>query len=455
VSSGGDDGATTHRVEPGDPAATGLGGPSLLVLSPEGLSLHRLPAEGSLVIGRGDEADVCLRDPSVSRAHARLAMGPPLAISDLESANGVLVRGKRVGQDAPFVIAPGEPIALGKITIVVQSGPPPRGRGWIASATGPAVFVPAPREDERLTPIVAEAPPMKDTVALVDRVAQSHITVLLLGETGAGKEVLARRLHEASGRKGPLLEINCATLSPALLESELFGHERGAFTGAVAQKPGLLESARGGTVLLDEVGELAPSLQAKLLRALEQREVLRVGGRTPVAIDVRFVAATNRDLRAEVERGAFRADLYYRLNGIAIEIPPLRDRPEDLEPLAHTFLAPSGTPIAPDALAALRAHTFPGNVRELRQAIERAVVLAGDDGAITRAHLPPEIGSASARDRAAPETAPEDERERILWALERCAHNQTRAAELLGISRRTLVTRIKEHKIPRPRKGYP
>ena len=451
--SNGDDGATTHRVEPS--SGSPFEGPSLLVLSPEGLSLHELPSRGKVVIGRGEDADVRLRDPSISRAHARLEIGPELTVTDLASANGVIVRGTRIGANATQPIAPGEPLVLGKITIVVQAGPAPRGRGWIASASGPAVFVPEARDRRRLTPAVAVDPAMRDAFALAERVAESAITILLLGETGVGKEVLATRIHEASGRAGRFLQINCAALAASLLESELFGHERGAFTGATTDKPGLLESASSGTVLLDEIGELGVELQAKLLRTLEQREVMRVGGRAPIAIDVRFVAATNRDLRADVTRGVFRADLYYRLNGISIEIPPLRARPADIEPLLESFLHASGCTISADATAAIRAHPFPGNVRELRHAIERAVVLAGPRGVIERAHLPPEIagaGAVSAGARA--DDPPADERERIIWALERCAHNQTRAAKLLGISRRTLVTRIKEHRIPRPRKGY-
>ncbi len=218
---------------------------------------------------------------------------------------------------------------------------------------------------------------------LVNKVAASNISVLVLGETGVGKEVLARMIHERSPRADkPLVCLNCASLSESLLESELFGHEKGAFTGAVTAKAGLLESAGGGTAFLDEVGEMPLSLQAKLLRVLEQREVLRVGAVTPRAIDVRFVAATNRDLDHEISAGRFRQDLYFRLNGFAIVIPPLRERTEEIEALAKHFVAlackqsgrrPIG--IGSDALEVLRSYEWPGNIRELKNVIDRAVLL--------------------------------------------------------------------------------
>ncbi len=327
---------------------------------------------------------------------------------------------------------------------------------------------------------------------MIERIARGEINVLILGETGVGKEVMSRAIHEGSPRaKKPLVCLNCAALSESLLESELFGHEKGAFTGATQAKPGLLESAEGGSVFLDEVGEMPLSLQAKLLRVLEQREVLRVGSLRPRPIDVRFIAATNRDLGAEILAGRFRQDLYFRLDGIALSIPPLRERLDELEPLALAFIEqacartkrPTTPRLAESALEAMRAYAWPGNIRELRNVMERAVLLCAGD-TITLDVLPAQLVAASpsasfgrpmARPARAPNAAnapsalntasapnpdrietglgrPADERERIVAALAACSGNQTNAAKLLGVSRRTLISRIEEFDLPRPRK---
>ena len=297
---------------------------------------------------------------------------------------------------------------------------------------------------------------------LIDRVAPSSINVLLLGETGSGKEVLAAELHRRSKRaSGPYLRLNCAALSESLLESELFGHEKGSFTGAIKQKPGLLEAAKGGTVLLDEVGELPASIQAKLLRVLEERQVLRVGAVKNEPIDVRFIFATNRDLEAEVARGAFRSDLYFRVNGLAIVIPPLRDRAAEIEPLARSFAAEAAQregkvapDFTPDALAALKAWPWPGNIRELKNVVDRAVLLAGEGpigagalafGSKGEAKPDAELGGLREEREAA-------EKRAVLDALEKTQGNQTRAAELLGVSRRTLVSRLQQYGLTKPRK---
>jgi DNA-binding NtrC family response regulator len=347
------------------------------------------------------------------------------------------------------------------------------------------------------TALVVIDPAMMRVHQLAERVAAGNISVLLLGETGSGKEILAEAVHRHSPRaKKPLLRLNCAALSENLLESELFGHEKGAFSGAVQAKPGLLETAEGGTVFLDELGEIPLSLQTKLLRVIEERKVTRVGGLKPKAIDVRFISATNRNLEEEIVRGTFRQDLYYRLNGIALVIPPLRERPTEIAELAQVFLERAahdlGRPpprLSPEALALLQRYVWPGNIRELRNVMERAVLLCSGSE-IKLEHLPVDKMSSSfadARPRRAtyyranaapapglapppPSTAPpgadatvpsqrvpsfsppSDERERIIAALDQCAGNQTSAARLLGMSRGTLVQRLDQYGLPRPRK---
>jgi DNA-binding NtrC family response regulator len=336
----------------------------------------------------------------------------------------------------------------------------------------------------RLAPEPAAGAPAVDTselkrmVPILERVASGKINVLILGETGVGKEVLAHAIHSMSPRApAKIVCLNCCALTDSLHESELFGHERGAFTGAVREKVGLLETANGGTVFLDEVGEMSLTLQAKFLRVLEQKEVTRVGGLQPRPIDVRIVAATNRDLEADVQAGRFRSDLFFRLNGVTVVVPPLRDRVEQIEGLALHFIAlaskGSASPppaLSPEVLELLKAYAWPGNIRELRNLIERAVLLC-TDGVIRPEHLPLEKMGPQARPAPARPTQPEStelelpdssldglvvtkeqERARIIDALRACKGNQTKAAEMLQISRRTLVSRITEFGLPRPRK---
>jgi two-component system, NtrC family, response regulator AtoC len=299
---------------------------------------------------------------------------------------------------------------------------------------------------------VGQAPEMQVIHELIARVAPSGISILILGETGVGKDVIAQRAHQLSPRAGQqFLRLNCGALSETLLESELFGYERGAFTGAVKAKPGLLESAQGGTVFLDEIGELPLHLQVKLLEVLETRQVTRVGGLRARPIDVRFLSATNRDLHQEVAQGRFRQDLLFRLEGVVVRVPPLRERRDDILPLARTFIAQAahdlGRPppaIGPDAERHLMTYAWPGNVRELRNAIARAVLLCGEriePDHLARPLLDDTVSSEEARDK-----------QRIIAALEQCAGNQTRAARLLGIARSTLVLRLDAYGIPRPRR---
>ncbi|MFT3836219.1 MAG: sigma 54-interacting transcriptional regulator [Myxococcaceae bacterium] len=303
---------------------------------------------------------------------------------------------------------------------------------------------------------------------VVDKVAPSNINVLLLGETGVGKEVLAAEIHRRSKRaSGPFLKLNCGAFTETLVESELFGHVKGSFTGAQKDKPGLLESAKGGTVFLDELGELPAGIQPKLLRALEERKVMKVGSNTPDPIDVRLIFATNRDLEAEVSRGAFRQDLYYRVNGVQLEIPPLRERMSELEPLAASFAQAFAEKekravpqFSPEAIAALKAHSWPGNIRELRNAVEKAVLMVGD-GPITAAALglekhapsaPVSSGAGGSAEGGLAEERSAAEKRKVLEVLEQTKGNQTEAAKILKISRRTLVSRLQEYGMTRPRK---
>ncbi|MCA8969001.1 MAG: sigma-54-dependent Fis family transcriptional regulator [Planctomycetes bacterium] len=308
--------------------------------------------------------------------------------------------------------------------------------------------VEATRAETATTKLVAESKPMHDLLDTARKVAESNSSVLILGESGTGKELLARFLHEHSHRAdAPFVPIHCAALSESLLESELFGHEKGAFTGAVARKKGRLEIAHGGTVFLDEIGDLPESFQVKLLRVLQERSFERVGGTTELRVDVRILAATHRDLQQRIGEGAFREDLFYRLNVISLTLPPLRDRPGDVVALARSFvevlakdLGSAEPELDDDAIDALCKHSWPGNVRELRNAIERALVL-GDGVSITTDDLPIDIwfggkDAESARDPVGFHAQVEAARLRILEeALAACDGNRTRAAERLGLQR--------------------
>jgi transcriptional regulator with GAF, ATPase, and Fis domain len=309
--------------------------------------------------------------------------------------------------------------------------------------------------------VVGHSKQWKDVLAHAARVANTETTVLLTGESGTGKEVVARFIHHASRRShGPFIAINCAALPDQLLESELFGHERGAFTGAVSAKPGRIEQAAGGVLFLDEVGEMAPTVQAKLLRVLEEREFMRLGSTRVVHADIRVIAATNRDLHAAIQRGEFREDLYYRLGVFEIALPPLRARLDDIRELAEAFLAEIGESvgrpaagIARDAKEQLLAYAWPGNVRELRNAIERAVILA-DGGLIRSEHLPLSVPRATVTRGDDVSGAPFPaggvnleaiERSLVVKALTQARHNKTRAAKLLGLTRAQLYSRIEKY----------
>jgi transcriptional regulator with PAS, ATPase and Fis domain len=389
-----------------------------------GFASAPLPDRGEITIGRGESADLRIDHATVSREHARLILADEVSIRDLGSSNGTRVGGQNVAANTERRIGPGDLVEVG------------------------SAFLTLHRASER------DKASGRDR-DLVARVAASELSVLFLGETGVGKQLAAHRLHCLSRRaKGPLVELNCAALSESLLDSELFGHERGAFTGAVAAKQGLLEAGNGGSVFLDEVGELPANVQAKLLKAIEDRTIRRVGSVTPRSIDVRFIAATNRPIEQMVAAGTFRRDLYFRLAGMTIRLLPLRQRLEELPRLCDDLVQAacqregrSVARLSNRALARLRQHSFPGNVRELKNVLERAIVLC-DGARIEPEHLV--FDSAE----LAPH-APADSDEELMGireALERAGGNQTRAAEMLGISRRTLVNRLNRYALPRPLK---
>ncbi len=442
-----------------------------------------LPRRGRVSVGRSHDNDIRVEHTSVSRQHLLLHLGDEIEVEDLNSSNGTFflsdrgeVRGeevtasrdRRIQPRKHVVLRPGELVRMGSVLIMVHKKSP--------STMHEALRPPS----KQYAPAVLIDPEVKRVHELAARAAQSEITVLVLGETGVGKEVLAETIHQHSKRANrPLLRLNCAALSESLLEGELFGHERGAFTGAIAAKAGLLEATDGGTVFLDEIGELPPATQAKLLRVLEEGAVRRLGSTKPRKINVRFITATNRNLQMEVARGRFREDLYFRINKVTLTIPPLRDRKSEIEPLArfflHEFCKESGIPeprLTPEAVEALLSYRWPGNVRELRNAMERAPFLTAD-GRLGPEHMPKEADNAipefpealldaedeepvtelhqvfDPRETSARST---DERTRIIDALEACGGNQTRAAKFLGISRRTLINRLDEYNLPRPKK---
>ncbi len=533
----------TRSVVPrvADPSA----GLRLIVFCGGEVSSHVLPRSGEVVIGRGENANVRVDHVTVSRRHATLLLGEDgVRIVDHGSFNGTTIGGKKIAPNVPVPLGLATIAELGETMVVVQVD----GGAGIRASRMPVSS--APRSQRSAA--------MEHLYRLVESVAQSDITVLLRGETGAGKEVVAEQVHARSPRAGkPLVKLNCAALPEHLLEGELFGYEKGAFTGAAQAKPGLVEAAEGGTLFLDEIGELPLATQAKLLRVVESREVLRLGSLKPRSVDLRIVAATHRDLEDMVARGTFRQDLYYRICGVILTIPPLRERVEEIPTLANELVARACRearrpvlPISDAAMSVLLAYSWPGNVRELRNVLDRAVVFCrgiviapehlglagermtqppaapmpaygmapppqpfggqppypppaaypapppGSGGFPTAAPYPPPQGHSSypppppqghgsypppaphgqgsypppppafaqppgastvAFGSNAPGPLHEEvdalERERIMDALARCGGNQTQAAEMLGISRRTLLRRLDAYAVPRPRKG--
>jgi DNA-binding NtrC family response regulator len=441
-----------------------------------------LAEDRELHVGRAPDGDVVLSGSSVSRWHATLSVSAgQVMVKDNGSTNGTRVGRTPVPPMGVMPVPMGTPIFMGTASLVIHQLPAtpssgelkPAAQMWLASEHLTSVRAAA---DVASAPRIVMDEAMRDLYQMVDRVAAGTISVLLTGETGVGKEVVANAIHQRSPRgKHPMVRINCAALSESLLESELFGHAAGAFTSARAAKEGLLETANHGTVFLDEVGEMPFSIQAKLLRVIESREVTRVGETKPRRLNVRFLSATNRDLQARAREGAFREDLYFRLNGVQLHIPPLRERRGEIASLACQFAREAartlGRPesefqFTPQALEFLKSRDWPGNIRELRNCVDRAILLA-DGPLIGVEHLTrnnPVRDSAPTATTAtdSPNTVPllrdedaQDEKARIEAALRTCAGNQTRAAQALGMPRRTLVRRLAALGIHRPRMKHP
>ncbi|HEU0035624.1 MAG TPA: sigma 54-interacting transcriptional regulator [Kofleriaceae bacterium] len=439
-------GATTEQIDREAP----FGDRVLLVIDGAALQVMPLPGTGTLTIGRASKCDVVIDSGSVSRHHANLGIGADVEVEDMGSSNGTFVDGARLPPNQRVRLPIGVPFLVGAVTLMVQT------------RTG---------SRRETTPQASKLAALEQSAA---RIAVGKLSVLVVGETGVGKERFAERIHEMSPRRAhSFVRINCAAISEPLLEAEMFGSD-------AHNKPGLIELADGGTAFLSDVDQLPQGLQQKLLRVVEDAAVRRTGSVRPRPVDVRYVASTSKDLSGEVDAGRFRRDLYFRLAGAAFTIPPLRDRKDEILPLAEQFVASAAGPLgrtfalSEEARAWLVEHDWPGNIRELRNACERAVLLA--TGTIIERHhltiedparraaqrprtsptIPPPpgfaVGAAADMPSQVRATVAELEKQRILEALDKCAGNQTRAAEMLGISRRTLINRLDEYGIARPRK---
>lgn len=440
----------------------------LLVLGGDEARTVPVPQDGVLVLGRDPEALVHLEDAKASRRHAEVrAAGGEVTVVDLGSTNGTYINGERL--TGPRVLTHGDEIRIGSTLLTLLrpsraiggSRPPGeigalRARLGVRGAEGRPVADAEPSVPDTAD-IELHDPSMRKIYRLADLAARSTSSVLILGETGVGKEEVARYVHRRSPRRdGPLIVVNCAALPETLVESMLFGHEKGAFTGATERRTGYIEAAAGGTLFLDEIGELPPASQSKLLRFLDRRTVCRVGSTVEIPVDVRIVTASRRDLAREVARGGFREDLFYRIAVVIIFVPPLRDRPMDMLPLALRFARQAAAAVGREppefeeqVLERMLEHPWPGNVRELRNAVESAVVLA-EDKPIALRHLPPPLqrtGESTGGAIGLPARVAEVERDAILDALRECGGNQTQAARKLGISRRTLIYRIRKYDI--------
>jgi len=406
-----------------------------------------------------------LFDPSVSREHAELSWnGETWIVTDVGSRNGTFVNGVGVQRKR---ISPGDTVKFGKVSLKLVGdadefdGDEAETRAVTMASTSQTL-----PSGPGAQALVGRSDALRGAMKTAARAAKSNATVLLFGESGTGKELFARLVWEESSRAGrKFLPVHTGAIESSLLASTLFGHEKGAFTGADRQKKGLFEEADGGTIFLDEIGEINGETQVKLLRVLQEGEFMRVGGTEPVKVDVRVICATNRDLAAAVRDGRFREDLYYRLNVIQIHLPPLRERPGDISDLVRHYVAViggAGKSVSGAAMSLLCRYSWPGNVRELRNVVERMVVLGARDE-LDVCDLPPEIAGVGAVEHvaaavAAPEggsnTLVDIERRHIAATLEACGGNKKLAAERLGISRSSLYEKLKDFGEACPKGGH-
>lgn len=427
----------------------------LVVLSGPDAGAEFALRPGATSIGRGAENEIVLRDPFVSRRHLLIRQtGDELWLEDLGARNAVFLNGTPAREAR---LRSGDRLLVGKTELIVLSIGPGEEVGDPSASTLVAPRLLDAKAADPFAKLIGNSPALLAAKDLLRRAAALCVPVLIFGETGTGKELAALALHRASARgAGPFVAVNAAAIPVALAEAELFGHEKGAFTGAFARRRGQFEIANGGTFFLDEVGELDLSLQAKLLRVLETGAFRRVGGSEEVRADFRIVAATNRDLSAEVAAGRFRADLFFRLNVLSIRMPALRDRPEDIPLLAQRFAAEAarecGRPLpelTEASFAALKKRPWPGNVRELKNALFRAILRASGGRLEPRDFLDAGELAAAAPAGAAqiPRALREVEREEIERVLRFASGNKTRAAEILGISRNTLYEKLRAYGI--------
>jgi DNA-binding NtrC family response regulator len=390
---------------------------------------------GSLSVGTSPDNDLLLTDPTVSRYHLDLRIGEGILVKDLGSRNGTFVGDVRVREAS---IPAGARLRLGKtvltfVDVGVQAVPPPE----------------QPREFPGL---VADSLAMREISGTLDRLARSTVSVLVQGETGTGKELIARAIHDAGPRaKGPFIVVDAGALPATLIASQLFGHERGAFTGAERRQEGAFELAHGGSIFLDEIGELPLAVQPALLGVLERRSFRRIGGKEDIQVDVRVISATHRDLRAEANEGTFRADLYFRLAVARIEIPPLRARPDDIEPLvahfAREITGSPGLPFSEPTMAALRAHRWSGNVRELRNVVESALAMGtvSLDGVVGALPNTPAMGTVIPYRAARAEALAAFEKRYLLTLMEATGKNASAAARAASMDRPYLLSLLRRH----------
>jgi two-component system, NtrC family, nitrogen regulation response regulator GlnG len=426
----------TDHLEPGTIFPIDL---VLVVASGPDLGKELRLSQKSYRIGKGPENDFRLKDSAVSRNHLVIEVLPSsIRATDNGSTNGAFCNGMRF---TTLEVKPGSVLRIGRTEMKLLP---------VASRSGSV----APSKSTRFGSLIGSSLPMREVFTMLERISQSDSDVLIHGETGTGKELCARAIHEHSGRaKAPFVVCDLVSIAPRLFESEIFGHVRGAFTGAVSTRSGAFERAQGGTLFLDEVGDLPLDLQPRLLRALERREVKRVGANIYRKFDVRVLAATNANLEASVRARTFREDLFHRLAGVQITLPPLRERPEDIPLLVDELLSRLGkdpTALSPGTRDMLAAHSWPGNVRELRNVVEKAIVLGGAPDALGTASpgRRPRAGTVTA-ERPFKETKEElvtaFERDYVADLLDRCGGNVLRAAKRAGMDRAYLHRLVKKH----------